>query len=260
MPGESRRRFASWAGMMIALVVSLGEIVPTLLLILMPILLFFTGILYGVDCALRISAAIAREHENNTYHLLSLAPPGPLGVSWAICTSALYRNREFDRFHIIVRTSIVIALVIVSIVAGLTLMWQSAVVSRFPQPTMLTVLHFINLVCILVAIYIEYVQSAVLGCIVGMLIPTYADNRLDAGLYALGVFLLLQITAYFLTVLIGFSVLTSLYQAFTIGGFYAEISLTIARVILFFTIREGLIVLTWRILIERLNGRGMELA
>lgn len=259
LPGESKRRFMSWAGIIIALVVSLGEIIPTLLLILMPILLFFTGILYGLDCALRISSAIAREHENNTYNLLSLAPPGPIAVSWTICTSALYRNREFDRFHTIVRTSVIIALVIISIMAGISFMWQSAVVSRFPQPTLLTVLHYINLCCILLAIYIEYMQSAVLGCLVGMLIPTYANNQLDAGLYALGVFLLLQITGYFLAVFIGFSMIPGVYQMLGIVGFYAEISLTIARLIVFFAIREGLIILVWRILIERLNVGSTEL-
>lgn len=258
MPGE-KRRFASWAGVIITLVVGMGEHIPTLLLFLMPVLLFFTGIIYGVDCALRVSTAIAREHEHDTFTLLAMSPDGALGTSWAICTSALYRHREFDTFHTIVRTSVIIALVVIGIVGSISILWQSAVISRTPQPVMLTVMMYVNLGVTFTAVYLEYIQSTVLGCLVGMLIPTYARNRLDAMIFALGSFLLLQITSYLITMLIGFAFLPGFFHSIGIQDFTAEFSLTFIRLGLFFAVREVILLVAWRTLLLRLNAVSNEL-
>ncbi|MBL8166426.1 MAG: hypothetical protein JNJ61_30870 [Anaerolineae bacterium] len=253
LPGSTPRRFISWASVMIMVVVQLGEMIPTVLFLLMPLLLGFTGLLYGVDCALRVSHAIAREHENNTYHLLALAPAGPLGLSWAICTSALYRNREFQQFRAIVRVSLIIGLIVSGFLAVMVMIGQSEVFVRFAQPAHPTIAHFLGIVGLCAVLYLEYVQSAILGCIVGMIIPTYTGSRLDASLFAFGVFLLLQVLVYLLAFFGAFVVLPSLYHSAGATGFYADISLTALRVGLFFAVRDAVITLSWRLLISRLN-------
>jgi hypothetical protein len=160
LPTETyrKRRYLSWANVIIVLVLGLGEHIPTLLLFLMPLLLFVTGIIYGLDCALRVSQAIAREHENDTFQLLSLSPPGPLGTCWTVCTSSLYRNREFDQLHIIVKSSILVALILTSAIGGLALLGQSPIFTRFSSEILPTVMIFIDLVGVFTAIYAEYVQ------------------------------------------------------------------------------------------------------
>jgi hypothetical protein len=93
----------------------------------------------------------------------------------------------------------------------------------------------------------------VLGSLVGLVIPTYAHNRLDASLWSFGVFLLLQISTYMLAWLIGFSLLPGAYDRLQINGWYANFSLPVLRVVVFFLVREGIIVALWRGLIARLN-------
>jgi hypothetical protein len=253
LPASTPRRFVSWASVMIMVVVQLGEMIPTALILLMPLLLGFTGLLYGVDCALRVSGAIAREHENKTYHLLALAPAGPLGLSWAVCTSALYRNSEFQQFRTIIRVSLTIALVISAVLALFVMVGQSEIFTRFAQPAHATIAHFIGVLGLCGVVYLEYVQSAILGCIIGMVIPTYTGSRLDASLFAFGVFLLLQIMVYLVAFVGVFVILPALYQSAGASGFYADVSLTLLRVVLFFVVRDAVIVLSWRVLINRLN-------
>ncbi len=253
-----KRRFLSWANMIIVLVLGLGEHIPSLLLFIMPVLLFITGIVYGLDCALRVSQAIAREHENDTFQLLSLSPPGPLGTSWTVCTSSLYRNREFDQLHIIVKSSIMVGVVITAVVGTLFLIGQSPAFTRYTQPMLPTLVTLVDLTGIFIAIYAEYVQSALLGCLVGMLTPTFVESSLDAGLFAFSGFLLIQVAIYFLTALIGFTMLPMLYQALGFTGEWAEITLTILRVLTFLGLRECAVRLLWGQLMERLNVQPSE--
>ena len=55
------------------------------------------------------------------------------------------------------------------------------------------------------AIYIDHVQSIVIALLVGMGLPAFAPRRLDASMGALLSYLLLQVAAYVVIVLIGFT-------------------------------------------------------
>jgi len=258
-PPLVNRRSLGWAGLVVNLVLGLGQYSPTILLALMPFILVFTGITYGIDCAIRVGSTIAKERENDTFNLLSLSPSGALGASWAICTSALYRNRDFDRLHNVVRGSVIITMITIAIIAAITLVIQSDKFSRVAEPTFLTVIHLVDLTAVILAVYIEYVQSAILGSLIGMFVPIYSQNRVDTSAYAIGGFLFLQITTYFVAYFIGFLILTDLYDGLYISGDYAEISLSILRLGVFFMVREVIITVLWRTLVERLNAQPSEL-
>jgi hypothetical protein len=258
-PATLKRRPMGWAGLVVNLVLSLGQYSPTVLLFLMPVVLLITGIVYGIDCAIRVGSAIAREHENDTFSLLSLSPGGGLGASWAMCTSSLYRNRDFERLHEVMRGTVIVGSIILVGGALLTLFLQSDKFSRPPIPTLPTFVNLVNLITVLVAVYVEYLQSAVLGSVVGMFVPTFTENQLDTSLYTFGGFLLLQITTYFLAYLIGFVILPSLYERLYIIGDYTEMSLSILRLTVFFLIREAIITGLWRVIVQRLNASASEL-
>ncbi len=61
LPGISKRRYVSWAGLVITLVIGLSEYSPVILMGLLPLVLFITGMLYGMECALRVSHVNTRE-------------------------------------------------------------------------------------------------------------------------------------------------------------------------------------------------------
>ncbi|MEO8607455.1 MAG: hypothetical protein ABI690_06215 [Chloroflexota bacterium] len=258
-PTTLKRRPMGWAGLVVNLVLSLGQYSPTILLLLMPFILSITGIIYGIDCAIRVGSAIAREHENDTFSLLSLSPGGGLGASWAMCTSSLYRNRDFERLHEVMRGTVSVGSILLVGGALLTLFLQSDKFSRPPIPTLPTFVNLVNLITVLFAVYVEYLQSAVLGSLVGMFVPTFTQNRLDTSVYTFGGFLFLQITTYFLAYLIGFVILPSLYERLNIVGDYTEMSLSILRLTIFFLIREAIITGLWRVIVQRLNGSTSEL-
>lgn len=258
-PATLKRRPMGWAGLVVNLVLALGQYSPTILLFLMPFVLLFTGLIYGIDCAIRVGGAIAREHENDTFNLLSLSPGGGLGASWAMCTSSLYRNRDFERLHEVMRGTIIVSNVILILATLMTLFLQSDKFTRPPMPAFPTVVNMINLITVLSAIYIEYMQSAVLGSVVGMFVPTFTLNRLDTSLYTFGGFLFLQITTYFLAYLIGFVTLPNIFEQLRLTGSYVEISLTILRLAIFFLIREVMISVLWRAIVQRLNASPSEL-
>lgn len=258
-PATVMARTAGWAGIVVSLVLGLGQQHPTILLLLMPFILLFTGITYGIDCAIRVGSAIAKEHENDTFNLLSLSPGGALGASWAMCTSSLYRNRDFDRLHTIMRGAVIVGIIVIVVVATLVIIVHSEQFSRVPEPTFPTIVHIVDLTVVLVALYLEYIQSAILGSLIGMLVPTYAENRLDTRIYTLGVFLFAQIITYFLAYWIGFVILPDLYDRLDITGDYVEISLSLLRLAVFFMIREVMISASWRSLVERLNALPSEL-
>lgn len=253
------RQTVGWAGLTINLVLGLGQHSPTILLLLMPFILLFTGITYGIDCAIRVGNAIAKEHENDTFNLLSLSPSGALGASWAMCTSSLYHNRDFDRFHNIIRGTVTIAIITVVVVASVIIITHSEQFTRAYEPTLPTVIHIVDLTTVMLALYFEYMQSAIVGSLIGMFVPTYTQNRMDTRIYTFGGFLLLQITTYFLAYLIGFVVLPELYHRLQIIGEETEMSLSILRLAVFFMIREVMITVLWRTLVERLNARPSEL-
>lgn len=259
LPVYSNAHYLSWANVVISLIIGLSRYAPTLLFLLMPFILLVLGLTYGLDCALRVGSAITREREHDTYHLLSLAPSGPLGAMWTLCTSALYRNHDFMRLRDIVRVSLSSGVVGALVVAGLLLVFTSNVFSRFPQPATLTFAHLLNFLVILGAVYVEYVQSLALGVLVGMAVSTYTASRLDASLWAFGLYLLLQAAVYVLTLLVGFTLLPLLYDRLHLTGDYALASLSLLRLGIFCAVRELIVTALWRSLLQRLNVTPTEL-
>jgi|FLYN01.1.fsa_nt_gi hypothetical protein len=259
LPAPARRPFVSWATLLIDLVLGVAFNTPTLLFLLMPFFLLIIGVSYGLDCALRVSTTIAKEHEDRTFDLLSLAPTGQWGTNWALATSSLYRNRDFDRLFTIIRAALATALVLTCIVALIAAMSLTpSRPTRLPQPSTTDMLmrvaaDFLAVLALLAAIYVEYVQSTVLGSVVGLIVPTYAHNRLDASLWSFSVFLLLQVSTYALAWLIGFNLLPDAYERLQINGWYANFSLPVLRVAVFFLLREAIITALWRALVQRLN-------
>lgn len=256
---DTVRRYTSAAGIVISLVIGLAEYLPTLLIVVMPVLLGVIGLIYGLDCALRVSSSIARERENGTFDLLALSPPGALLIGWALCASALYRGREFMRFHSIVKTSIIIGVVLVVVLTGFETLIQLPLLSRDARLLLPTFVRSAHLLAILGILYADYAQGAVLGCLIGLLIPTYTTNRIDASLYTLGIFLLTQITLYAAAVWIGFNFLPDAFIQIGWTDRGMEFLLALFRLLIFLGLHEISITLIWEHLVKRLNARPIDI-
>ncbi len=166
------------------------------------LLFIFSGTAYGAIWSMRISHTLLTAHNTGLYDLIATSPDGGQGASWAVAKGCLHRDKLFERIPdaeapIQSRT----VLVILAAIVGLMFTTEQGRAAVIPIVLMLMVLT---------ALQIDYMQSAVLGALVGMLTPTFAGA--EARTWALGLFLSLQVLAYLLVLIAVLVALPALYR------------------------------------------------
>jgi len=215
------------------------------------ILMMFSGTFYGLIWSAIVSGTIAIEREYRMYDLLCLSPSGTLGISWAICTGCLHRNQTFEHVNSQEAWSIRIILFIPLVISANVIFGRA-----FSNPVSLTIIW---LAAFLIVFYLDHVQSIILGSLLGVLAPHYVPNRFDSRLWACVGFLFIQLTTYFVLFLTGAVILPTLYRVFAVSGWYADLSLPILSVAVFYLLREGILLQLWRRLTQQLNAAPTEL-
>jgi len=224
-----------------------------LILVVIGLMFILNGTIYSLIWSVRTSGLIAQERERQTYDLYCVSTEGALGVNWAICMGFLHRDNRLEQIHMVVRSILGIALLMIVLIA---LVLVSNVgqerVSPFAQEAVRQYsVMLVRVATIICLIYIDHVHSIILGCLVGILIPTYPRRPIDAQLGTLGVYLTLQFTAYLLAWIGGLVILPLVYAEGTI--LLAQISLAIMQIMIFYGIREAMILILWNKLAQRLN-------
>ena len=255
LPRVVKRRSINSASLVIGFIVSMSEFMPTILVFMMPILLGGSGLIYGIDCAVRVSQLITAERKNNTYELLVLCPQGALAVCWVMSTSLLFQNQQFSHLREIVRTSVRIAFAAIAVILLLFMGISASIILSSSKLTLPIIMPLINAEAVVVLIYTEYVQSTVIGCLVGLLIPTFASGTIDSFLYAPAVFLLIKVGSYATSLLLGFNLLDSTFQRADAQGIMVDILLIVLRVVTIVVVQEVVIRLLWRMVIKRTDTK-----
>lgn len=226
------------------------------LLCLLPVLIALfalSGVFYGARCALETSHRVTMERENGTYSILCVTPPGIFGVHWSICTGYLRQYENFNLLRVgISRTSIGVVVFACGLVA-ISLLSGPRSVNSAPLESLVWLSSMIALVA---AFYLNFVQSVIIGCMVGLLVPGYTSNKLDAQLYAVSIFLTLALASIALTLF----VILSLDGAFISGGLGIRLLLPLVYVLVFYLIREAIITLLWNQVVSVLNTETEEVA
>jgi hypothetical protein len=212
------------------------------------------GTLFGAIWAATIGKTVAAEYTRKRYELLCLSPAGTLMTNWAICTACLHRNQVFH-FIYMQRNTILYQVIIpgsVLLILGFTL-------SAPPPRGVVLIANIVGYTCMIIAFFGDYIYSMVLCSISGMIAPSLARNSVNAPLWAMGIFLIFQVSSYMVALVIDLVGLPMIYGSFHAQGIYADISLTIIRLLIFFAVREMVIVYLWRLLQKRLNIEEPEL-
>lgn len=210
------------------------------------------GTAAGLYWAVRVSDAIARERERGTLELLAASPYGAFSANWAICTGCQYYDQTFNGAGAQrVWFSRIFFLVLI-------LLSASATMTR-PPGTGAHPLEGFAKACAIVAVlalalHIDDIHSAVLGSLIGLIVPQFARNRLDARAAAVFCFLTLQILSYLLVWLIGFGLLPGLSARLALDNAAAGLALPAAQLTAFFLVREVLSRILWRINAVLLDG------
>lgn len=251
LPPLDKRYSITSAGVIIGFIMRMSEFMPTALIFLMPLVLAGCGLTYGLDCAMRVSQFIAYERKNKTYELLALCPQGALAACWVICTSLLYQNRHFQRMLEIVKNSVRIAFAVIGLILILFVGVSFSIILSSSHLALSIIVPLINAVAVVTLIYSEYIQSTVIGCLTGLIIPTFTSGTTDAFLYAPAVYLLIKIGCYAVDVLIGFTLLDRIYQMLGIQHGLPDILLTLIRVIIIVVVQDIVIRFLWQLTLNR---------
>jgi len=220
--------------------------------------LILNGTLYGLYWSTRISMTIGREQRRRSYEMMSLAPGGALGASWLMTTMILNRSQTLRQLHIIVRAVVIIALITLLLAA--VVIYASARSTPSTQNTIAAAFTSMLLIALaMIALYFDHLQSVVVGSLLGMLVPSYIPTPLDARLWTTGVFLLLQLGFYLTLLIFGASSLPLIFNLIGWQGFGANVVQGIIWVLAGIALRETLIRLMWRDLLQRLNASSDDL-
>jgi hypothetical protein len=231
-------------------------IVFTLLAGIPLVYIALNGTLSGISWTSQIALDILHERERGTYQVLSTMPPGAAGTSWTLCAATLNRHGAFgseDAERVwILRTMLAIAIVFALVIfASRPQNWDAA--------NDQTMIGLASVMALLVAFRIDDIQSVVTSGLVGMLISTFALDAVDTRLWSVVAFLSAQVGGYALTWIAGFALLPAAFASLGLPTFYTEILLVVARLVLFFAIREGINRALWAALARRFDTSAADL-
>lgn len=253
---KSRVAIGGWLLVMAFILLLYPSVLPTLCIFLFMTLVLFGGTLSGWAAATRIAKTIFREQEKARYDLLLLTPPGVLGVHWAIVT----RNLRDDRLLRWLRWLpsgffIFVGFLLFGLLIGI-------ITTSFLWLLNDSVLGFSALfqvsagLLVLGILYADYLQSVVMGVLIGILLPTYAKTQAENSAYALAsaCFFSVQALYYLIFGFVGLWLTVQVIVPALVQGrqFIAVIVLAISLAVMFAS-REIVVRWLWRQAEQRLQ-------
>jgi len=222
--------------------------------LLLPGIVFLSAV-YGLRWAIQIASGIADEREAGMYDLLVVTPAGALGIGRLVMSACLHRNESLEQTEAagtwIMRGFFTV--VVMLIAASLT-------PSIIPPDAELLggVIVAVYLLTMGLAMYIDHLQSMVLAVETGILVPSYATRRLDASAAAFITYLVIQISTFALTLLIGFSIAPKVLEVFQVSAVVSAVALPVVRLAIFVGSREVIIHYLWRTLVRETDATPSE--
>lgn len=220
----------------------------------LPLFLLGIGTFYGLASAIVTSDSIANERRQGRFALMGLTTYGAAGAAWALCSVEFHRHHWFY----IVRETIASVYLMVITFAGFPLFFTFALfLIDLSDPV--SQYRFFSLVSWLVIIFtpgLDYVQSANIGCLVGMIAPAFTSGRANARGLASGIFLALQFGTYIVVGLCSFYFWPRLYFEL---GWEQNFSYYILCVFTLIVCREIVTIVLWFTLAYALDAELDEL-
>lgn len=216
--------------------------------------------LAGLSWATAISSRIAESREQGTFEVFAMLPMGIFGSGWIIGSATLYRKREFEN-----QIGVVRLVTLLSLVALAALMIYSVYALIAPPEVPKRSLfssewYIIETAALIVLFILDSLQTVVLAVLIGLNAATMGRGRADSVLLSTSSFLLAQVGIYLLGVGIGFGLLPALFDDLGWRGWLAQIVLVVLRLAVLCGLREALIVLLWRALLNRFNAAADDIA
>lgn len=236
-----------------------GWLVAVPLMCCLSFMMLFTGTISGLINAMKASGQIAREYETGRADLLGVTLAGMPSCAWAHCSVIFHTSKSLKQIRDLARTTRVVFSIVcvmaISLLALQVVTTEQALIDKLTNfLDSVAIVVFIGL--ILAAIYFDYIQSTIIGCITGMLVPTYVPRNPEARFMALAIFLGVQFAVYVMVWMISFGFIPTLFSALALSTWYI---LPLLQFAFFVAARELLIILLWRLLARRMESDTTEL-
>ncbi len=240
-----RRRFRSFFRS------SAFDVLYIAFLIVVPVAVFLAplvaGTIYGLYWAVEVATAIAHQRQRGTHDLLCLLPGGQFPAYHMLTVANVRRCAAFVQMRTLTTVTL-------TITAGLLLMTLSAIGIQLsatglnPASRHVLVEEFgllLTIAAIGFGLYMDQVQSATIGSLLGMLVPTLGGKTEVIRLIALSSFVGVQMLAYGAVGVLGFGLLPRLISHTAI--------LWTARTLMLFGLRDLIVFGLWRVIYRRLH-------
>lgn len=214
-----------------------------------PVLFFVSPLLFplvmmgvGALWASSISERVIKQQEIGIHDLLYVLPGGRWAANWATACGSIHQSFIFEGSWIILRGMLVVGFLLV---IGI-----SMVVGQFiSEDAGLANLRWfiLDMVALFVGYGLHYIQTMALSPLVGLLVPTYVRNRVEARLGSAGLYLGIQIGTYLLGGLLFY------FVPLLVSGWATSIRILTPYLIVVFILREALIRWLWMVLLRRLS-------
>lgn len=204
------------------------------ILVFLPIIAL-AGLVYGFGWSAGVATQIGRERERHTFDLISLTPPGPLGMSWAAALGYLHYQRTFRNVNH-VGNLLVRAGVVTLLFAG----FDAALFMTMTTPPPLAILG-LHAIAVFVALLVDHVQSVVAAVLSGIVAGHAGGGRVNGQLVAFALYSGVQLATYGVTLSL-FSIVRPLVFTPT----PASVVLAVVILVAFAGSRELLLWLLWR--------------
>ncbi|MBL8154066.1 MAG: hypothetical protein JNM70_07775 [Anaerolineae bacterium] len=213
-------------------------------------LMIFSGTLYGIGLASRVSSQVDQERRSATYDLLCLSPNGAAGTIWSVWMACLHDREAFQSINAREIWAVRLVLYMPFIISA-----QLFVRRFFNDAYSWTIPWIVALLLILV---LDHIQAITTAGVIGALGPHLAPNRMDGQLWAISLFVGFQAVTYGLAaagaVILGGSGLLE-----TIPAPYRDWLVPALTVMIFGLSREYILWKLWNRLAGQLNAAPRDL-
>jgi hypothetical protein len=246
-------RWLAYAGLAALLVASpVALVLVVYWIVLLPVvLLIFSGSLYGVYRAMDISVTLSREHQQGTYDLLRVTPPGAAGIDWMIGAACLHRGNTLGQLHRTIR-AIVLSCMLALVVVNIFILLSFGVArDEYRLAVSQQALNIVStLIALCVICYCDHVQSIVTGCLVGIITAGVVKSTTEGRVWAVPLFLAIQFGSYlliFVMVTLAQVIISALANE-SPGGILASAA---SAAFIYYLVREAVIGMLWRYLLHQ---------
>lgn len=260
---RNRLGFGSWQfSFMIGMIglfffmVMFAPMLLILMLIASPILyITLTATFFGVLTTVHVSGAVVRERLGERYELLCLTPDGGMGVNWMIYTGRMHQENILEQglseCWTIVR--ILLSIAFFMMLGGL-LSLSGTPETQAPEATRFVISFAVLLVSLSGAVYLDYVQSILVGGLLGLVIGNITRSLSDARIWSIALFIFQQILVYGVIFLLGLVIAPTIIGLFIRNDLIIGLATPPLVVLALYGIRELMIHGLWRWLTQRLNS------